>query len=105
MIYIINPEFTSENDKDELILAGEWFYYYGNGEYGNAPKKADLKAGDYYGKDGVFPTEYNPSGEETTAESTTEVVTESETTGSLQLMVLLQQRGQHHLLNLRLLLQ
>jgi hypothetical protein len=34
------------------------------------------------GKDGVFPTEYNPSGEETTAESTTEVVTESETTES-----------------------
>lgn len=82
MIYIINPEFTSENDKDELFFAGEWFYYYGNGEYGNAPKKADLKAGDYYGKDGVFPTEYNPSGEETTAESTTEVVTESETTES-----------------------
>lgn len=82
MIYIINPEFTSENDKDELIFAGEWFYYYGNGEYGNAPKKADLKVGDYYGKDGVFPTEYNPSGEETTAESTTEVVTESETTES-----------------------
>lgn len=82
MIYIINPEFTSENDKDELIFTGEWFYYYGNGEYGNAPKKADLKAGDYYGKDGVFPTEYNPSGEETTAESTTEVVTESETTES-----------------------
>ena len=82
MIYIINPEFTSENDKDELFFAGEWFYYYGNGEYGNAPKKADLKAGDYYGKDGAFPTEYNPSGEETTAESTTEVVTESETTES-----------------------
>ena len=82
MIYIINPEFTSENDKDELIFAGEWFYYYGNGEYGNAPKKADLKVGDYYGKDGVFPTEYNPSEEETTAESTTEVVTESETTES-----------------------
>ena len=36
-------------------------------------KKADLKVGDYYGKDGVFPTEYNPSGEETTAESTTEL--------------------------------
>lgn len=82
MIYIINPEFTSENDKDELIFTGEWFYYYGNGEYGNAPKKADLKVGDYYGKDGVFPTEYNPSGEETTADSTTEVVTESETTES-----------------------
>nr|WP_303991420.1 hypothetical protein [Ruminococcus bromii] len=82
MIYIINPEFTSENDKDELIFTGEWFYYYGNGEYGNAPKKADLKVGDYYGKNGVFPTEYNPSGEETTAESTTEVVTESETTES-----------------------
>lgn len=82
MIYIINPEFTSENDKDELIFTGEWFYYYGNGEYGNAPKKADLKAGDYYGKGGVFPTEYNPLGEETTAESTTEVVTESETTES-----------------------
>lgn len=30
----------------------------------------------------MFPTEYNPSGEETTAESTTEVVTESETTES-----------------------
>ena len=26
MIYIINPEFTSENDKDELIFTGEWFY-------------------------------------------------------------------------------
>lgn len=77
MIYIINPEFTSENDKDELIFTGEWFYYYGNGEYGNAPKKADLKVGDYYGKDGVFPTEYNPSGEETTAESTTESATDA----------------------------
>ena len=30
----------------------------------------------------MFPTEYDPSGEETTAESTTEVVTESETTES-----------------------
>ncbi len=80
MIYIINPEFTSENNKGKLIFAGEWFYYYGNGEYGTAPSKAELKAGDYYGKDGVFPTEYTPSGEETTAEPTTTVVTEPETT-------------------------
>ena len=79
MIYIINPEYTSVNDKGKTVFAGEWFYYYGNGEYGNAPTKAELKAGSYYGKDGAFPTEYTPSGEETTAEPTT-VVTEPETT-------------------------
>lgn len=80
MIYVINPEFTSVNEKGKSIFAGEWFYYYGNGEYGNAPTKAELKAGSYYGKDGAFPTEYTPSGEETTAEPTTTVVTEPETT-------------------------
>lgn len=79
MIYVINPEFTSVNEKGKSIFAGEWFYYYGNGEYGNAPTKAELKAGSYYGKDGAFPTEYTPSGEETTAEPTT-VATEPETT-------------------------
>ena len=79
MIYVINPEYTSVNDKGKTVFAGEWFYYYGNGEYGNAPTKAELKAGSYYGKDGAFPTEYTPSGEETTAEPTT-VVTEPETT-------------------------
>ena len=79
MIYVINPEYTSVNDKGKSIFAGEWFYYYGNGEYGTAPTKAELKAGDYYGKDGVFPTEYIPSGEETTAAPTT-VVTEPATT-------------------------
>lgn len=79
MIYILNPEFTSVNNKGKLIFAGEWFYYYGNGEYGNAPTKEELKAGSYYGKDGVFPTEYTPSGDETTVAPTT-VVTEPETT-------------------------
>ena len=69
MIYIINPDSTSVDDEGKSVCSGEWFYYYGNGEYGTVPVKEKLKSGDYYGEDGVFPTEYTSLEETTTAPS------------------------------------
>ena len=75
MIYVVDPELTEVNASGKTLYAGEWFYYYGNGEYGNVPNKADLVSGvSYYGKDGAFPTVYVAEGEETTVAPTTETV-------------------------------
>jgi hypothetical protein len=34
MIYVIDPDLTSENYEGKKTYVGEWYYYYGNGEYG-----------------------------------------------------------------------
>ena len=45
MIYVIDPAATSENPySGQLTFGGAWFYYYGNGEYGTAPTKAEATA-------------------------------------------------------------
>lgn len=54
MIFVCNPADTEESPASgKLGYKGEWFYYYGNGEYGTAPTKAE--AGDNVYSNGEFP--------------------------------------------------
>ncbi len=39
MIHVIDPTKTSENFEGKKTYVGEWYFYYGNGEYGNYPTK------------------------------------------------------------------
>ena len=42
MIYVVDESMTEVNDfSGKSTFAGEWFYYYGNGEYGFTPEKGD----------------------------------------------------------------
>ena len=51
MIFVVDPEATSENPYNgKVVYNGAWFYYYGNGEYGKTPEK-----GTEVYKDGEFP--------------------------------------------------
>ncbi len=43
MIFVIDPSQTSENFEGKLTYVGEWYFYYGNGEYGNYPLKEDAQ--------------------------------------------------------------
>ncbi len=43
MIYVIDENKTEVNEfNGKMVYAGEWFYYYGNGEYGFTPEKSDV---------------------------------------------------------------
>ena len=43
MIYVVDESKTMVNDfSGKSTFAGEWFYYYGNGEYGFTPEKGDV---------------------------------------------------------------
>ena len=43
MIYVIDMSESEVNDyNNETTFAGEWYYYYGNGEYGLTPEKGDV---------------------------------------------------------------
>ena len=43
MIYVVDESKTMINDfSGKSTFAGEWFYYYGNGEYGFTPEKGDV---------------------------------------------------------------
>ncbi len=43
MIYVVDTSKTEINDfSQKTTFAGEWFYYYGNGEYGFTPEKGDV---------------------------------------------------------------
>lgn len=43
MIYVVDTSKTEVNDfSGKSTFAGEWFYYYGNGEYGYTPEKSDV---------------------------------------------------------------
>ncbi len=56
MIYVINPEFTEVNDfNGKVTCGGEWYYYYGNGEYGFKPTKEEAAAAGC-----LYNTEYQP---------------------------------------------
>ncbi|MBQ9742900.1 MAG: hypothetical protein IJV88_04415 [Ruminococcus sp.] len=42
MIYVIDPYYTTSSVfTGRMTFEGEWFYYYGNGEYGTTPTKGD----------------------------------------------------------------
>ncbi len=62
MIYIIDPTNYNENPlSGRLSYVGEWYFYYGNGEYGTHPVKADAEAHGTVGKLGDDNSgEYNP---------------------------------------------
>ncbi len=79
MIYVIDPKETVENFLGKLIFRGEWYFYYGNREYGNYPLKEDAEK---YGTVGTLelydsnePVEPNPT-EPTTVPPTTEPTTQ-----------------------------
>ena len=53
MIFVVNPDAISINDfNGKQVCGGEWYYYYGNGEYGFAPTKDEASE--------VFNTDYQP---------------------------------------------
>jgi uncharacterized protein YjdB len=55
MIFVSDPEGKEVNPFNQKVTyAGAWFYYYGNGEYGTAPTKAE--AGEFVYKNGEFPS-------------------------------------------------
>ena len=37
MIYVLNPDKISENFDGKKIYGGDWYFYYGNGQYGTYP--------------------------------------------------------------------
>ena len=51
MIYVVDPKLTEVIYDGKLIYSGEWYFYYGNGEYGNYPLKADAE---HYGEIGIL---------------------------------------------------
>ena len=77
MIYVINPEFTEINDfSGKTTCGGEWYYYYGNGEYGFKPTKEEAAAAGC-----LYNTEYQPpkAGSDVPTEAPTEEPTEAPT--------------------------
>lgn len=54
MIYVCNPADTVINPASQKVaFKGEWFYYYGNGEYGFAPTREEAGSNVY--SNGEFP--------------------------------------------------
>ncbi len=57
MIYVIDPELYPYSDFDlKMVNCGEWFYYYGNGEYGTSPVRGESKVltGDTFDGSSLF---------------------------------------------------
>ena len=51
MIYVVDPDMTSVNHfNGKITYVGNWYFYYGNGEYGTHPVKADAEARGTVGK-------------------------------------------------------
>ena len=84
MIYVIDPNKIDISDfSGKMTCGGEWYYYYGNGEYGVQPTREEAVAAD-----ALFNTDYQPpkQGTDTTepttevAEDTTVPATEADTT-------------------------
>lgn len=69
MVYVIDYD---ETDYNSFVypppLRGEWYYYYGNGEYGTTPEKSDIFYTDrYFGTapaDRVYPSKPEPDVED-----------------------------------------
>lgn len=78
MIYVINPDMISENPLNgKIVCGGEWYFYYGNGEYGTYPTRDEALQ-----KGKLFSSDYQPSKEEPSTESTTVYTEPSETASS-----------------------
>lgn len=75
MIYVINPNMVSENPLNgKLVCGGEWYFYYGNGEYGTYPTRDEALQ-----KGKLFSSDYQPSKEEPSTENTTVYTEPTET--------------------------
>lgn len=44
MIYVLNPDKISENFDGKKIYGGDWYFYYGNGEYGTYPTREEAES-------------------------------------------------------------
>ena len=56
MIYVVDDNKTEVNEYNgKMVYAGEWFYYYGNGEYGFTPEKGDTYFNERSYKDAPTP--------------------------------------------------
>lgn len=56
MIFVINPTSQKSNEPNgQKNCVGEWYYYYGNGEYGTQPTKDEAQASEK-----LFNTDYQP---------------------------------------------
>ena len=74
MIYVIDPNRIDINVLNQKkVCKGEWYYYYGNGEYGFTPEKGDVVYTDEYKSiEDAIADKFSPSTEPTETESTTE---------------------------------
>ena len=81
MIYVINPNMISENPLNgKIVSGGEWYFYYGNGEYGTYPTK-EMAAE----KGTLYSSDYQPAMDKPVTEpSTEETGATSETTDSTE---------------------
>ena len=68
MIYVINPEMVSENYQGKITSGGEWYFYYGNGEYGAYPTRDAAVA-----NGALYTSDYQPAKDAPATEPTTEV--------------------------------
>lgn len=75
MIFVVNPDRTSINSYNGKITSGgDWYFYYGNGEYGTYPLKDEAaKKGQLFNTD-YQPPKYPATSEADTTAETTEVV-------------------------------
>jgi uncharacterized protein YjdB len=56
LIYVCDPDATVVNEYSQKeTYNGSWFYYYGNGEYGTKPTKAEAEAAGAVYSNGEFP--------------------------------------------------
>ena len=87
MIYIINPYMISENPSNgKITCGGEWYFYYGNGEYGTYPTKEEtVEKGTFYTSD-YQPAKDKPATEPVTdaTEATSETPSATDATLSTE---------------------
>ncbi|MBQ8572836.1 MAG: hypothetical protein IJ451_05175 [Ruminococcus sp.] len=70
MIYVVDETKTDVNEfSGKSTFAGEWFYYYGNGEYGYTPEKGDVYFNERSYKEAPTPVKDGDVEEPTTEET------------------------------------
>lgn len=79
MIYVINPDMISENPLNGKITSGgDWYFYYGNGEYGTYPTKEEAAE-----KGALYTSDYQPAKDKPATEPVTDATdATSETPGT-----------------------
>ena len=77
MIYVVDPQSEKTQGYGTTFFRGEWFYYYGNSEYGIYPTRNEAEANNAVYSNGEFP-KYEGEEEGTTPEPT---IAEPDSTG------------------------